>query len=178
VNTLVAPEQAPHLFSIFGVECQYKLDRDELERAYLQLSQQHHPDRFSAADTRTQRVAMERSSLINAAYRILRDPVRRAEYLVKLGGIDLDSTDPETGAPHPDQAFLIEMIEQRERLADAKATGSAGLEAFRDEATEHADTTLDEAIDALQEGDIRLAARHLVTHRYLRRLLEEAEDET
>lgn len=173
-----APEQAPHFFAIFGIDCQHKLDRDGLEQAYLQLSQKHHPDRFAAADTRTQRVAMERSSLINNAYRTLRDPVRRAEYLVKLGGIDLDSTDPATGAPHPDQAFLIEMIEQREHLAEAKAAGASGLEAFRDQVEEHADTTLDEAIEAIEGGDIRLAARHLVTHRYLRRLLEEAEDAT
>ncbi len=173
---LPSPEQASHHFAVFGLPCRYDIDREQLEQAYLDLSAVHHPDRFAGADTRSQRLAMERSSLINAAYRILRDPVRRAEYLVKLGGIDLDSTDPKTGAPHPDQAFLIEMIEQRESLDEARQQGAAAVEQFREAVEDRAEECLEAAIDTLAAGDIRGAARQLVTHRYHARLLEEIED--
>ena len=58
---------------------------------------------------------------------MLRDGVRRAEYLVKLGGVDLDSSDPQSGAPHLTQAFLIEMIERRERLDEVRGAGEDGV---------------------------------------------------
>jgi molecular chaperone HscB len=157
----------PDHFGLFGLARRWDVDRGEVERRYLELSQTSHPDQFVGHGVAAQRAAMERSSRINAAHRTLRDPVLRAEHLVKLGGVDLDSSDPRTGAPHPTQAFLIEMIELRERLAAGDAAG------LRDEVEARADAALDAAVAALGRGDVRAAAEQLVARRYFQRFLEE-----
>jgi molecular chaperone HscB len=170
-------------FARFGLARRWQLDRDALEDRYLEASRRVHPDRHANADAATRRAALEHSAAINEAYRVLRDGVRRAEYLVKLGGIDLDSSDPKTGAPHPEQSFLIEMIERREQLEDS--TDEDALDELRDEVESELEGTLDRAIAALQfdhgsdhgsdqgRGDVRAAAAALVHRRYLQRFLTE-----
>lgn len=167
-------DPAADYFQIFSLERGYAIDRDALEQRYLELARAVHPDRFVGAPSGERRLAMERSSALNEAYRALRDPVRRAEYLVKLGGVDLESSDPGTGAPKPDQAFLIEMIELREQLEEAGDDEDA-IDALRDAIETRADECLDEAVDALGRAEIAAAARALVVHRYLRRFLEEVD---
>ncbi len=120
---------------------------------------------------------MEDSSAINAAYRVLRDPVARAEYLVGLAGIDLDSNDRETGAPHPDQAFLIEMIERRDQLADLES-GASELERLREGVETEISSMFDTALTALAAGEIQSAALALVHRRYLKRFLDEIDAQT
>ncbi len=156
-------------FGLLGVERRWRLDRGALERNYLERSQASHPDGFIGQDSGTQRAAMERSSQLNQGYRILRDPVLRAEYLVKLGGTDLDSSDPRTGAPKPSQAFLIEMIDLRERLAEGDVA------AVREEIEARAEQALDAGIAALDRGEVAEAARELVARRYFQRFLDEVD---
>jgi molecular chaperone HscB len=163
-------DQGEDYFAMFGISRAHGLDRDALEGRYLEQASAVHPDRFTNATLSDQRRALERSSAFNHAYRVLRCPVRRAEYLVKLSGIDLDSSDRDGGAPSPTQAFLIEMIELRERLAEARGDDE---EELRDEIEARVDETLDEAIAALDRGEYAAAARGLVVHRYLRRFLDE-----
>jgi molecular chaperone HscB len=156
-------------FGLLGLERRWQLDRGALERNYLERSQASHPDGFIGQDSATQRAAMERSSQLNQGYRTLRDPVLRAEYLVKLGGIDLDSSDPRTGAPRPSKDFLIEMIELRERLAEGDVAAVQG------EIEARAEQALDAGIAALDRTDIAAAARELVARRYFQRFLDEVE---
>lgn len=160
-------------FQLFDLPRRHGLARDEIEARYRELSRAAHPDNVDAGATAGERRrAVERASEINAAYRALRDPVARAEHLVKLAGIDLDSSDPQLGAPHPTQAFLIEMIELRERLADASP---ADIPALRDEVERRADAELDAAVAAIDAADIQAAAEHLVARRYFQRFMDEAE---
>ena len=157
-------------FGLLGLERRWRLDRGALERSYLERSQASHPDGFIGQDSGVQRAAMERSSQLNQAHRTLRDPVLRAEYLVKLGGVDLDSSDPRTGAPRPSQDFLIEMIELRERLAEGEAA------AVREEIEARAEQSLDAAgVAALDRGAVAVAARELVARRYFQRFLDEVD---
>jgi molecular chaperone HscB len=160
-------------FSVVGVPQTFDLDRTELEQAYLERAKHAHPDRFAGAPVGERRAAMERSAAINEAYRTLRNPVLRAEYLVKLGGIDLDSSDPQRGAPHMNQAFLVEMIERREKVAEARTQGAAALDAYRDDIEDEMDEIFDGAVEYLQAGEVQRAAHALVVRRYLQRLLEE-----
>lgn len=160
---------AEDYFGLFGLERRWRVDRGEVERRYLELSQAAHPDNVVGEGVGVQRAAVERASLINVAYRVLRDPVLRAEYLIKLGGIDLDSSDPGTGAPHPTQEFLIEMIDLRERLAEGQVAG------LRDDVEARADAALDAGIAGIERGATREAARHLVARRYFQRFLDEVD---
>lgn len=156
-------------FELLGLSRRWQVDRNLLERNYLERSREAHPDAFVSKGAAAQRAALELSSRINAAYRVIRDPILRAEYLVKLSGIDLDSNDPIQGAPTPTQAFLIQMIELRERLSEE---GSAEV---RDEIEARADQAFDEAIVALDRADIVTAARELVARRYYQRFLDEVD---
>ena len=175
---LPPPDPALDHFARLGLTRAHGLDREALESSYLERSRAVHPDRFAASDDVHRGRAMQHASLLNEAYATLRDPVRRAEYLVKLAGRDLDSTDPVRGAPTPSQMFLIDMIERREKLqeigGDAEALGD-----LRDDVEDERDRTLDIAVEALGAGpqvaNLEGAAAALVTHRYLSRFLEEIE---
>ena len=94
-------------FETFGLPRTWRIDKGDLEQRYLELSRTVHPDKF--VDSTEKRVAMERAARVNEGYRTLRDPVKRAEFLVGLGGIHLDSSDPERGAPKMDAVFLADM---------------------------------------------------------------------
>lgn len=164
-------------FSLLGMPRDYALDRERLERAYLERAQESHPDRFVGGSSAEQRAAMERSAALNEGYRVLRDPVRRAEYLCRLAGIDVDSSEPTGGAPAMSQAFLMEMIERREAIEHAQQQGPAALDALRDGVEGELDDALDRAVAALEQGSTRLAAEALVERRYLQRLLDEIDGE-
>lgn len=160
-------------FALFDLPRRYAVDRNTLEDRYLQRAAVVHPDRFSQAASSERRKAMEASAELNAAYRTLRDPVQRAEYLVRLGGIDLDSSHPTTGAPKMPEAFLIDMIDRRDAIEEARANGTRALSSYRNRVEEEAEDTLDLALEALERDDVREAARLLVVRRYLQRLLDE-----
>ncbi len=170
--SLFEPEAADH-FARLGLPRQFSVDRDALEDAYLDRAKRVHPDRFATAPVAERRVAMERSAALNEGYRIVRDPVQRAEYLVKLAGIDVDSSDPQSGAPHMDQAFLIAMIERREEVEQARARGAVALGELRARVDAQLEDVFDRAIDELEAGRIEPAALGLVERRYLQRLIDE-----
>ncbi len=70
-------------FSVLGVPRQFDVDVGALERRYRELTRKLHPDRFARADARARRASLGRSVQLNEAWRALKDPVRRAEYLLK-----------------------------------------------------------------------------------------------
>lgn len=156
----------------------FAVDREALERAYLERAQRMHPDRFAGGSSAQQRAAMESSAALNEGYRVLRDPVRRAEYLCKLAGIDVDSSDPQLGAPAMGQAFLMEMIERREAVEDAREQGPVAVDALRGRVEDELAAALDAAARALEADDPQDAARALVKRRYLQRLLDEIDGDS
>ncbi len=161
-------------FAALGLERRFALDREQLEQRYLERAAAAHPDRVATASSEVRRAAMEESAALNAAYSVLRNPVGRLEHLVALAGIDLDSSDRERGAPHPDQAFLVDMIERREQLAAIGDDVSARA-ALHMQVEDERDALFEVAHAALGRGDARAAALALVHRRYLQRLLDEIE---
>lgn len=71
------------------IQPKLSLDLDELQRRFYSRSRQLHPDRFARASSAEQQAALEASSVLNDAYRTLRDPVLRAEYFLKHHGFDI-----------------------------------------------------------------------------------------
>ena len=109
-------------FALFGLPARYRFDPAKLDAAYRKLQTEVHPDRFAAAGDEERRLALQSSSRVNEAYRALKSPVERANYLLLLRGIDaLAETD--TALP---PAFLEQQLESRESVAEAIARRDAG----------------------------------------------------
>src|SRR5947209_985886 len=100
-------------FTALGLPRKLQIDRQELERRYHDLSRRFHPDFYQIASPRDRRVSLENSALINKAYRTLRDPLARAEYLVRLEAGQ--GTELKAEAP---QALFEEILEMNELLSD------------------------------------------------------------
>lgn len=103
-------------FALFGLPQAYALDAAALDAAFRHLQASVHPDKFSHLGEVEQRRAMQASSRVNEAYQVLRSPLRRAEYLLHLRGID-PALHTNTAMP-PD--FLLEQMELREAVEAAR----------------------------------------------------------
>ncbi|WXB13128.1 Fe-S protein assembly co-chaperone HscB [Pendulispora albinea] len=97
-----------------GVARRYDVDLGALERTHRELSRALHPDRHVGAAGKKE--VLSRAVEVNLAWRILRDPVKRAEALFALHGVPVG----ETNEPKSSPAFLMEVLEEREALDEAK----------------------------------------------------------
>lgn len=86
----VQPPRPADYFTFFGRPRKLQLDVSALEKDFYELSRRLHPDLNARAGSREQAWSMEQSSLLNDAYRTLKDPVRRTEYLLRLEGVELE----------------------------------------------------------------------------------------
>lgn len=103
-------------FDLFGLQPRHALDGTALAVRWRQLQGEVHPDRFASDGAAAQRVAMQWAVRVNEAYQRLKDPVRRAAYLCTLRGLPVDA-ERNTAMP---AAFLVQQMEWREALADAR----------------------------------------------------------
>jgi molecular chaperone HscB len=86
----VQPPVPVDYFSFFGLPRKLNVDVAGLEREFYQLSRKLHPDLYSGAEAREQQWSLEQSSQLNDAYRTLKDPIKRTEYLLRLEGVELE----------------------------------------------------------------------------------------
>jgi molecular chaperone HscB len=86
----VQPPVPVDYFTFFGLQRKLNVDVESLEREFYLLSRKLHPDLYSRADKREQEWSLEQSSLLNDAYRTLKDPIKRTEYLLRLEGVELE----------------------------------------------------------------------------------------
>jgi molecular chaperone HscB len=107
-------------FETFGLERRLGLDAAALQRRFYELSRQWHPDFHQAAPPTDQARALEASARVNAAYRALRDPIARVEYLIRLEE-GRDTKEGATARPKAPPALLAEMFEIQEALEEARA---------------------------------------------------------
>ena len=77
-------------FTIFSLPAKLVIDTAALEKSFYALSRRLHPDRFAARSAEEQAAALAESSRLNDAYRTLKDPIARTEYLLKLEGVELE----------------------------------------------------------------------------------------
>ena len=77
-------------FEVFSLPPKLGLDAAALEKSFYRLSREFHPDRFASKTAEEQAAATEKSSLLNDAYRTLRDPIRRTEYLLETEGVEME----------------------------------------------------------------------------------------
>jgi molecular chaperone HscB len=86
----VQPPVPKDYFTYFGLLRKLNIDAARLEREFYELSRKLHPDLYARADHREQEWSLEQSSLLNDAYRTLKDPIKRTEYLLRLEGVELE----------------------------------------------------------------------------------------
>jgi molecular chaperone HscB len=141
-------------FALFGLPRRYRFDSAQLDAAYRALQRGIHPDRYAAAGEAERRLALQSSARVNEAYRALKDPVSRAQYLLSLHGIDaLGETDT---ALRPE--FLQQQLARRESIADAHAERDATKLAALLEDTRSDIGTLEARLAKHLDGEQGLAA--------------------
>lgn len=159
-------DSSENYFALFGLPVAYALDAQVLSPIWRQLQQQYHPDRFSHDDT-AQQQAVLMSSRINAAHEALRDPVRRARYLLELAGHGIDNESTTVS----DTDFLMAQMDLREQLDDA--TSIDGLEGLRDEVGQWQDGLQREFTIDYAEADWVEAQDTVRKMQFMQRLLSE-----
>jgi molecular chaperone HscB len=86
----VQPPVPVDYFAFFGMPRKLNVDVPRLEREFYELSRKLHPDLNARADKREQEWSLEQSSLLNDAYRTLKDSIKRTQYLLGLEGVELE----------------------------------------------------------------------------------------
>ncbi len=117
-------------FRVFGLARKLGVDGEALQRRFYELSREHHPDFHQGADATRQADALAQSALVNRAYRALRDPLARVEYLIALEE-GRETREGATEKPKAPRELLQEMLEVQEALEEAKAEGLGGDAAAR-----------------------------------------------
>ncbi len=159
-------------FETMGLAPTFFVDEGELQKRYRALQSETHPDRFVNANDADKRAALERATQINEAYQTLRDPVRRAMYLLwqkNVNGMD----EKNTSMPHD---FLVEQIDWREAIADAKLKeDSDRLEEMSTELQSVMDSLGDTFAAAYDGGHLPVATTLARKMRFTQKLIEEVD---
>lgn len=141
-------------FAVFRLPRKLRIDSKELSRTFLDLSRECHPDRFAGADADRLAEIQRASARVNDAYRVLKDPVRRAEYLLEVEGIER----PEGEAKCPPD-LLEEVFELREQMMEGDADAATGK--AREMLTE-AESSLEALFEEYDEASDVESARDLL----------------
>ncbi len=108
-------------FEVLGLPASWFLEPSAVEERFKDLNKKLHPDRFAQKEPRERRMSLEWTTQVNDAYRTLKDPLRRAAYLVKLQGIDVEKESGRDAMARLPPEFLEQVMEDREALEEGKA---------------------------------------------------------
>ena len=102
-------------FELFDLPVDFHLDNALLTSRYLALQKSLHPDNFAHSSPQEQRLAMQKSAEVNDALQILKDPVSRADCIIRLNTADVLDVEQKSNR---DMAFLMQQLQWRERLEE------------------------------------------------------------
>jgi molecular chaperone HscB len=143
-------------FTLFGLPQRFALDRTALDQQWRTLQAQVHPDKFVAEGAAAQRVAMQWAVRVNEAYRRLKAPLARAQYLCELRGAPIHAEN-NTAMP---SAFLMHQMGWREALDEASTVDA--VEALEDEVATFEQNLLGDIARLLDEANDAAAAAQQV----------------
>jgi len=104
-----------NFFEYFDQPIEFLMDTDALHAAQIALQGQLHPDRFVNASDQEKRLSVQKASMVNEAYETLKEPVKRAHYLLELAGIEKNDNQTTN-----DSSFLMEQISFREEMGECR----------------------------------------------------------
>ena len=155
-------------FVRMGVERTFDVDVPALDRLYFDLQRQLHPDRFATKAPKEKALSQQQATALNDAYETLKDPLKRADYLVHLEGVDVL---PEGCNLVQDQSILMEAMEMREKLMMADTMEA--LNAIQRETKAEIDDVLIGLSLAFKGGDIQGACQLTTRLKYLDKMMGE-----
>jgi Fe-S protein assembly co-chaperone HscB len=146
----IQPPPGGDYFSVFGLEQKLNLDLGALETEFHRLSRKVHPDRFARAEDNERQWSLADTALLNDAYRTLKDPLRRTEYLLKLEGAEIgeehsgkERKDPSRApADLLEEVFELNMQLEEMRMARKLGETDADLQASLEQAKKKFDGLL------------------------------------
>jgi molecular chaperone HscB len=157
-------------FALLGLAPAFDVDLAALERAFFERSKALHPDRTAGASAAERVAALSRSRALNDAYQLVKRPIARAEYLLARAGVSIGANE------RLDPAFLMDILELREELAEARAAGQLARVAELQGAMQARRTAALEALPALfAANDLAGIKERLILLRYVQRYLEECD---
>ncbi len=170
-------------YELLGLERKLLLSQDELQRRYYELSRQFHPDRFMRKPEAERQHALDASSALNDAYRTLKEPVRRAEYVLKQSGFDIGEQRSKDVPPELlEEVFELNMALEEMRSGDESARPQ--LESARTSFTQmlsDVDRDLEKLFGAYDAAPDREQLSHLRgilnRRRYIQNLVRDVEKE-
>jgi len=164
-------------FELFSLPVSFDVDSTSLSARYQDLQRSIHPDNFTNATDREKRLSMQQASVINEAYQSLKDPLKRAQYLLSLSGIDVKS-DSNTVM---DTAFLMQQMELREALDETMDASDplAAVESFSADVVKRINDLISQLQACFSDNtaaSMEQANGLTLQLQFLYRLREEAED--
>ena len=170
-------------YELLGLERKLVLSQDELQHRYYELSRQFHPDRFMRKSDTERQHALDASSALNDAYRTLKEPVRRAEYVLKQEGFDIgEQRSKDVPLELLEEVFELNMALEEVRSGDQSARPQ--LEAARANVTgmlAQVDSELEDgfaAYDASKDAQQLSRMRGILNRRrYIQNLIRDVEKE-
>ena len=164
----VQPPAAVDHFARFGIAPDFDVDVAGLDKLYFDLQRQLHPDRFATKAPKERALSQQQATALNDGYETLKDPLKRADYLVHLKGVNVL---PEGCNLVHDQSILIEAMEMRERLA--RTTTLADVGALARETKGEIDDVVTGLSLAFKGGDIQGACQLTTRLKYLHKMMGE-----
>jgi molecular chaperone HscB len=160
-------------FSLFGLPRRQELDSIRLEELYREIQAKVHPDRHAHLSDSEKRMAMQWATHVNEAYLTLKDPLRRARYLLQLAGHDV-GLESNTAMP---AEFLMAQMELRETVAEAKEAGDVdALDALHHRLRQEIGGEYASLRDALDTGDFARAGALVRQLMFQEKLFQEIDE--
>ena len=152
----IQPPPGADFFTVFGLRPHLNLDVAALEKEFYRLSRRLHPDRFARAAQNEKEWSLADTALLNDAYRTLKDPITRTEYLLKLHGAEIgeehsgkDRRTGEMGASRVPADLLEEVFELNMQLDEMRTEHKRGEE---DPALKQSLSAAKEKFDGLRDA--------------------------
>jgi len=165
----VQPPGATDHFSRLGMAPRFVIAPADLERQYFGFQRRLHPDRFATRSPKERALSQQQATALNEAYETLKDPLRRAAYLLRLAGrvVDVNGS-----ATVDDPVLLMEAMEMREALEEASTADAVAKLAAQAEA--EVAGCIDAIARAFGEEELDSVGALVTRLKYLGKLAEEA----